>query len=167
MTSDIEHIAQTPDPESEGAPSAVHVAGHPLHPMLITFPVAFLTAVLGSDIAYALTDDAFWARMSVWLLAGGTTMGLLAGITGAVEVLAVPGIRRRGVSWTHFVAAVMLLSVAFANWMQRIGAPELAVLPWGLYLSALGAALVGFAGWLGGRLVFEHRIGIVTEEDGD
>jgi uncharacterized membrane protein len=167
MTSEIEQIANAPDPESEGSRSAVHVAGHPLHPMLITFPVAFLTAVLGSDVAYVLTEDPFWARMSIWLLAGGTIMGALAGATGTVEVLAVAGIRRRGVSWTHFVAAVMLLSVAFANLMQRVGAPELAVLPWGLYLSALGAALVGFAGWLGGRLVFEHRIGIVTEEDGD
>jgi uncharacterized membrane protein len=160
-------IEKTPDPQSEGAPSAVHVAGHPVHPMMITFPVAFLITVLGTDVVFLVTDDPFWARMSLWLVGIGTMMGILAGLAGAVEVLAVPGIRRRGVSWSHFVAAIMLLSVAFANWVYRMDAPELAVLPWGLYLSALGAALVGFAGWLGGRLVFEHRIGIVGEDDGD
>jgi uncharacterized membrane protein len=155
------------DPGDEPTPSAVHVAGHPIHPMLITFPVAFLTSVLGTDIVFVLTGEPFWASVSLLLVAVGTVMGILAGIAGTVEVLAVPGIRRRGVSWAHFVAAVMLLSVAFANWMLRIGAPEHAVVPWGLYLSAVGAALVGFAGWLGGRLVFEHRIGIVSDEDGD
>jgi uncharacterized membrane protein len=160
-------IENSPDPQSEGAPSAVHVAGHPLHPMMITFPVAFLIAVLGSDVAFVLTGDLFWARMSLWLLGIGTLMGILAGIAGTVELLAVPGIRRRGVSWTHFVAAVMMLAVAFANWVHRVGAPELAIVPWGLYLSALGAVLVGFAGWHGGKLVFEHRIGVVSEEDGD
>jgi uncharacterized membrane protein len=105
--------------------------------------------------------------MSLWLVGAGTVMGVLAGIVGTAELLAVRGIRRRAAAWNHFVASVMLLAVAFANWMWRIPDFEAAVWPWGLAMSALGAVLVAVAGWLGGGLVFEHQIGVAEEEDGD
>lgn len=153
-------------PMEDGSPTAVAVAGHPLHPMLVTFPIAFLLATFASDLAYWYTLDAFWARMSLWLVGSGTVMGGLAGLAGAVELLAVSGIRRRGAAWSHFVAAVVMLSVAAGNWAMRIGAAEDAVLPLGLFMSGLTAVLVGLSGWLGGTLVFEHRVGIVVD-DGD
>ncbi|MFU8817018.1 MAG: DUF2231 domain-containing protein [Pseudomonadales bacterium] len=156
-------MRRSPDPPDTGAPSVVAVAGHPIHPMTVTFPIAFLTTALASDLAYVLLADPFWARMSLWLLGIGTFAGIGAGIAGAVELLAVRGIRRRAAAWSHFVTAVMLLSVGFANWVLRLGDAEAALLPWGLYLSALGALLVGLAGWLGGKLVFDHRIGVARE----
>lgn len=151
----------------EGTPSAVAVAGHPLHPMAVTFPIAFLVSALGSDLMFWHLGDPFWARVSLWLLGAGTVTGTLAGIVGAVEVLAIRGIRRRAASWSHSIAAVMLLAVATANWFLRIDEPEAHVIPLGLYLSGLGAILVLLAGWLGGTLVFEHKIGTVEEDDGD
>jgi uncharacterized membrane protein len=158
-------MKDSPDPAEEGAPSAVAVAGHPIHPMMVTFPIAFLTTVLASDLAFVFFGDPFWARMSLWLLGIGAFGGIGAGIAGAVEVLVVEGIRRRAAAWSHFVAAVMLLSVAFANWVLRLDDAEAAVTPWGLYLSALGVLMVGLAGWLGGKLVFHHQLGIETERD--
>ena len=158
----LERVA-TPPPE-EGTGTMVAVAGHPLHPMLITFPIALLLSALGSDLAVWWTGDDFWARMSLWLLGVGTGMGALAGLSGTVELLAVSGIRRRAAGWNHFVAAVMLLSVGFTNWVWRIEDPAAAVLPLGIGLSALGALLVSIAGWLGGKLVFEHQVGVIDEE---
>ena len=155
-----------PEPELGGTPTKLAVAGHPLHPMMVTFPIAFLMGTLGTDLLYVYDGDSFWARMSLWLVGFGTFMGVMAGIVGTVELLAVRGIRRRAASWSHFIAAVMLLSVGFANWVLRLGDPGGAVLPWGIYLSGLGALLVVLAGWLGGALVFEHQIGTV-EDDGD
>lgn len=153
-----------PDKELGPTHSTVAVAGHPLHPMLITFPIAFLLGGLGSDVLFLLSEDPFWARMSLWLIGGGTVMGSLAGITGTVELLAVRGIRRFSRAWNHFVASVMLLAAAFANWLWRIPDMEAAIWPWGVYMSGLTAGLVGFAGWLGGGLVFEHQVGIETED---
>jgi uncharacterized membrane protein len=161
-----ELMERSPDPTAEDTESRVAVAGHPIHPMMVTFPIAFLIAVLGSDLAYVFAGDPFWARASLWLAGAGTLAGAAAGAAGAVELLVVRGIRRRAAAWSHFVAAVMPLSVGFANWMLRLDDAEAAVLPWGLYLSALGAAQVGLAGWLGGKLVFHHQIGIVGD-DGD
>lgn len=158
---------QPADPQTEGAHSRMAVAGHPLHPMTITFPVAFLMAALPSDLAWILLGDPFWARMSLWMLGAGTLMGLIAGTIGTIELLWVSGIRRRLTSWSHFVIAVMLLSVGFANWVLRLGDSVGAIVPWGIYLSALGALLTAVAGWLGAKLVFHHQVGIWDENELD
>ena len=153
------------NPLPAGAPTLVAFARHPLHPMLVTFPIAFFLGAFGSDLAFWYVDDVFWARVSVWLLGAGTVMGALAGLAGAVELLAVTGIRRRPASWNHFVMAVMLLSVEFVNWILRLNDPAGAVMPMGMYLSGLGAVLVGFAGWAGGKLVFEHQIAVGGDDE--
>ncbi len=134
--------------------------------MLVTFPIAFLMSVVATDLAWLVTDDFFWLRLSMWLLGAGAVAGALAGIVGAIELLLIPGVRRRGVSWSHFVAAVTLISVAFTNWFLRMAGGEDIVIPWAFTLSLLGALLVAVAGWLGGNLVFDHRIGVV-QDDGD
>ena len=60
-----------------GVPSTAAVAGHPIHPMLVVFPISFLVAVLASDLAFWGTNDPFWARASNWLLGAGVVMGSL------------------------------------------------------------------------------------------
>lgn len=157
-------MRKSPDKVLDHTEPAVAVAGHPLHPMLVTFPIAFLLGAFGSDLLFLYDGDEFWARMSLWLIGAGTFMGFVAGTTGAVELLAVRGIRRRPAAWNHFVASVMMLAVASANWLWRVGDAEGAIWPWGIALSAVTAALVGFAGWLGGTLVFEHQIGIEQDD---
>ncbi|MVW70067.1 DUF2231 domain-containing protein [Bordetella sp. 15P40C-2] len=148
----------------KGTGTAVAVSRHPLHPALVTFPIAFIIGALPSDLAYLWFGDEFWARASLWLLGVGTLMGGVAGAAGTVELLAVQGIRHRAAAWSHFVMAVMLLSVAFINWQSRLHDAQEAILPMGLYLSALGAVLVAAAGWLGGKLVFEDQVGVHDEE---
>ena len=152
------------DPVQEGralqeTESRVAIAGHPLHAMLVAFPIALTISVLGADLLYWWTGDAFWPQAAGWAAFGAFVMGVVAGITGTVELLIVPGIRNRSASWTHFVLAVMLLSLMGANWVLRIGDPEGAVLPLGLVVSALAAGLTAVTGWHGGKLVFDYQIG--------
>lgn len=147
-----------------GTTTQVAVARHPIHPMLITFPVAFFTGLLASDIAFLFTGDLFWARSSFWLVIVASIMGLLAGIAGTIELLSVRDIRLRATSWSHFVASVVLLSIGFTNWAFRIPEPAEGIYPWGIYLSALGIVVLGVAGWLGGHLVFHHHIGVENED---
>jgi uncharacterized membrane protein len=145
--------------------SRLAIAGHPIHAMLVTFPIALITSLLPSDLAWVLTQDAFWARASLWLAGTGAIMGLFAAIIGTLELLLIPAVRRHGMGWSHFVAAMVLIAVAFSNWYLRLeaGAEEW-ILPWGLALSVLGAGLVMVAGWLGANLIFDHRIAITDEE---
>ena len=150
-----------------GAPPRVALGQHPLHPMVVTFPIAFFIAALGADVAFWYSGDVFWSRCSLWLLGGGTAIGVIAAVTGTVELLTVARIRHRAAGWSHFVAAVMLLSIESINWALRLPDPAGAVLPLGIYLSLLGASLVGLAGWLGGNLVFRDQVGIHDEDSDD
>jgi uncharacterized membrane protein len=65
----------------------------------------------------------------------------------------------------HALAAVMMLSMATLNWLLRLGEdPGQRIAPWGLALTLLTAAFIGIAAYLGGRLVYEHAVGVDTSE---
>jgi len=139
--------------------SRIAVAGHPIHAMLVAFPIALTMCTLGADGFYWWTGDSFWARAALWASGMAFLLGVAAGLAGTVELLLVPGIRARAASWTHFILAVMLLSILGGNWGYRLTGYEEAVLPWGVLLSALAAGFTAVTGWHGGKLVFDYQIG--------
>ena len=147
----VDPVEQQPD--FHRLESRIALAGHPIHAMLVAFPIALTTCVLGADIFYWWTGDLFWARAGLWAAGMAFLFGVLAGGAGTVELLSVPGIRQRAASWTHFIIAVMLLSILGMNWGYRLLGYEEAVLPFGIMFSA-------FTGWHGGKLVFEYQIGV-------
>lgn len=141
--------------------SAVAVVGHPIHAMLVHFPIALVIATLGADLLFWYTADPFWVRAGLWAAGFAFLSGVAASVVGTAELLLVKGIRIRVASWTHAVAAMTLVAIAGANWGLRIVDPD-AVLPHGLGLSVLAAIFTGLAGWHGGKLVFDHGIGIMV-----
>ncbi|MFD2648900.1 DUF2231 domain-containing protein [Devosia albogilva] len=145
------------------ASSAIALAGHPLHAMTVHFPIALVFVTLGIDIFYWWTGDPFFPRAGVWSAGAAFGFGVAAALVGTAELLAAAGIRGRVASWNHAVAAMTLLAVAGANWGLRVTVPD-AVLPHGLMLSILASAITGFAGWHGGKLIFDHGVGIVISE---
>jgi uncharacterized membrane protein len=158
--------SSTPNPvieqlEEKDKASAIAVAGHPLHAMSVHFPIALVFGTLAVDVFYWWTADPFWLRVGLWTAGTAFVAGMAAGVVGTVELLLVPGIRARVASWAHAIAAVTLISVAGANWGLRLLEPD-AVLPHGLLLSALAAVLTGVAGWHGGKLIFDHGVGLMV-----
>ena len=67
--------------------STASIAGHPIHPMLIPFPVAFFVATLVCDVAFWRNGSAAVATAATWLLGAGIVMALLAAIVGLTDVL--------------------------------------------------------------------------------
>lgn len=143
--------------------SRAAIAGHPLHPVMIHFPVAALIALIATDLAFLFTGDPFWARAGLWLAGVGAFGGWIASITGAIDLFTVRAIRRLITGWCHAILAIMMLSLASLNWIQRVEASE-AVYPWGLYLSLLTGALIAATGYLGGNLVYEQAVGVNVED---
>jgi uncharacterized membrane protein len=145
-------------------PSTAAIYSHPIHPMLVTFPIAFLIGALASDVAFLWNGDPFWARASFWLVAGGLAGGTAAALAGMTDFLTTPAIRGKVRAWGHFLAAIAVLSFASANLVLRWEEPAAAVLPWGLFLSAVTAVMLAFAGYLGGKLVFHEMVGTYLPE---
>ena len=147
--------------EEKDKTSAVAVAGHPLHAMSVHFPIALVFGTLAVDVFYWFSADPFWLRVGLWTSGTAFLAGVAAGLVGTAELLLVSGIRERAASWAHAIAAITLISVAGANWGLRLIDPDV-VLPHGMLLSVLAAVLTGVAGWHGGKLIFDHGIGLMV-----
>jgi len=144
-----------------GVPSTVAIAGHPLHPLSIIFPIAFLAAALGSDFGYWLTHDPFWARASLWLVGLGLAGGIIAAIIGMSDFLRIERVRKRTAGWAHMILNVTLLVLTAVNLILRWGDPAGAILPWGLIISTIVGTLTSISGWYGAELSYRHKIGVV------
>ena len=140
--------------------SRMSLGKHPIHPMLIHFPVAALIALIGTDLAYLATGDYFWARAGVWLSGVGAAGGWFSGLVGLIDLTTVARIRRLITAWCHAILAVMLLSLASLNWLLRFGGPDIHIGPWGLYVSGLTGLLIAVTSYLGGQLVYERAVGV-------
>lgn len=161
-----EHLDQPRSGDrSDSVASKMAVLKHPIHPMLVVYPIALLSLVFVTDAAYLWLHDPFWARVSFWLNAAGLGLGLLAGVVGTLDMFLIRVVRRHVSAWNHFIAAVMVLALAAAGVWLRAPDAERAVWPWGLLLSGVTALMVMIAGWLGGTLSFRHGIGVYGEDD--
>jgi len=159
----IPPIIESDDREyrDSGVPSTVAIAGHPLHPLSVIFPIAFLAAALGSDFGYWLTRDPFWARASLWLIGLGLAGGLIAAAIGLSDFLKIERVRKRSAGWAHLILNVSILVLTLFNFLLRLGNAESRILPWGLLLSLVVGTLTSASGWFGAELSYRHKIGVV------
>ncbi|MEG4066534.1 DUF2231 domain-containing protein [Microcoleus sp. Pol11C2] len=144
-----------------GITSTLSVAGHPIHPIIVIFPVAFLVGAAGTDIGYWLTSDPFWARASVWLMGVGFAAGILAAITGFLDFFKVKRVRERSAGWLHMGGNVAVMVLTLINLVLRQGNPAEPIVYTGLAISIVVATLLGITGWFGGELSFRHKIGVI------
>lgn len=142
-------------------PSTAQVAGHPIHPMLVPFPIAFLVTALVTDLTYLNSEDPFWALASLWLLRAGLVMGILAAVFGLVDFYSRRTIRDHKIAWYHFIGNATVLTLAWVNVSMRNEAPVDGLTPAGITLSAVVAGLLLVTAWLGGEMAYRHHIGAV------
>jgi uncharacterized membrane protein len=140
--------------------SKAKVMGHPIHPILVPFPLGLLTTSVIFDIVHLLTGGARWAESSFWMIAVGVLGGLLAAVFGLIDWLAIPsGTRAKAVGLGHGLSNVLMVALFAVGWLLRTGAPgDPGVLP--ILLSFLGVGLASLGGYLGGELVFRLGIGV-------
>lgn len=140
--------------------STARIARHPIHPMLVPFPIACFVGTLLTDIAYWRTAEMMWSNFSAWLLSAGVVMGLLAAIAGLVDFLGSRSIRRQPPAWPHVIGNAIALAVAIVNMLIHMRDAWTSVVPWGLTLSAITVLILLFTGWMGWSMVYRHRVGV-------
>ncbi|HEY9881943.1 MAG TPA: DUF2231 domain-containing protein [Leptolyngbyaceae cyanobacterium] len=144
-----------------GITSSVHIFGHPIHPIIVIFPIAFLSGAAGTDLGYFLTKGDFWAQASIWLIGTGLLSAIAAAITGMADFINIPRVRKRRAGWVHMALNVAVLVLSLVNFLLRFGNADGAILPWGLVISWIVATFLLVSGWYGGELMFRHKVGIV------
>lgn len=146
--------------DAHGNPrSTAKIAGHPIHPMLIPFPIVCFVGTLVTDVVYSRSHDAGWATASHWLLGIGLLMAALAAVAGLTDYLGDDRIRRLGAALKHMLANVTAVVLEVVNLVLRLNNPDF-ILSTGIWISAVVVLILLYSGWLGGELVFRHGIGV-------
>lgn len=140
--------------------SRVKSMGHPIHPMLVNFPLGLLVTTAVFDIVHLVTGNGYWSGIAFWMIAAGVITGVLAAIIGTIDALAIPsGTRAKSVSVLHGSGNALILVLFAVSWILRYnnpGNPPVAA----YVLSFLGAVLLGVTGWLGGELTLRLGMGV-------
>lgn len=137
--------------------------GHPIHPMLIVFPLGLLVTAVVFDVIYLITDNGKWADIAYYMIAAGIIGGLAAAVFGLIDWLTIPAnTRAKTVGLWHGFGNVVVVALFAGSWLLRGDEPrEPAALA--LVLSFLGAAIGAVTGWLGGELVDRLGVGVDPE----
>jgi len=147
-----------------GVESTAAIAGHPLHHMLIAFPVAFLIGAFVTDLAFTGTGNPFWAEASYWLLIAGIVTALVAAVPGLIDFMTLDRVRNLWLSWTHMIANLVVVGLALVNVGVRLDDPAAGVQGWGIWLSGFQTLLLLFSGWLGGEMAYRYGIGAIQDD---
>lgn len=139
----------------------IKLLGHPVHPMLIVYPLGLLSAAVVFDVLYAITGNPDLATFAFWALLAGLVGGLAAAIFGLIDWLAIPkGTRARRVGALHGGGNVLVVGLFALSFLARLdGAqylPDMIPLIFGM----LGAAIALVTAWLGGELVYRLRVAV-------
>jgi uncharacterized membrane protein len=134
------------------------IAGHPIHPMLVTLPIGLWIFSMVCDFVFIATDDSRWAVTAYFTLGGGIIGALLAAIPGLVDLLGLHDARAQRVGVIHLVLNLAIVAVQAVNfWLRMVGpVGDIEVLPRAISIVAVAALIA--SGWLGGHLV--HVFGV-------
>ena len=143
--------------------STAHIAGHPLHPMLVPVPITCFAGTLVTDIAYAVTANMQWANFSAWLLFAGLVVAFFAVIAGFIDFLGERRIRDLSAVWIHAIGNAIALILAIINIFVHSRDAYTSVVPLGLILSVLTVLILLVTGWMGWEMVSRYRVGVLGD----
>lgn len=133
--------------------------GHPIHQMLIVFPLGLLAMSPIFDIIAMAAGMPALHEASFYMIFAGVVSGLLAAVFGLIDFLKIPaGTRAKRVGALHGVGNVVVVALFAASWWLRRDDPTPDTTA--IVLAAAGAGLALFTGWLGGELVGRLGVGV-------
>ncbi len=142
--------------------SRVKLFGHPVHPVMIVFPLGLLSVAVLFDVIGLVTQDGMWSVVAYYMIGAGITGGILAAIIGWLDWSAIPAnTRAQAVGLLHGGMNTAVILLFLASWILRRGEPA-APSTLALGLCFVGMGIAGVAGWLGGELV--TRLGVGVDE---
>ena len=138
----------------------INFLGHPVHPMVIVFPLGLLPAAVACDIIYLVRGGPQWAHIAYWLIAAGVLSGLFAAIFGFADWLALDnGTRAKRIGlWHAIVMDTVVVLFAVSWWLRRSNPDAPTTVAIALGIVAVCFALAG--AWLGGEMVYRLSVGV-------
>jgi uncharacterized membrane protein len=140
--------------------SRAKLLGHPIHQMLIVFPLGLLAMALIFDIIHLVGGNGYWSEIAYWMMAAGVISGLVAAPFGLIDWLGIPaGTRAKRIGAWHGLGNLIVVVMYAASWLMRRPAPQDPMMV--AYALSFGGGIIAlFTGWLGGELVDRLAVGV-------
>src|SRR6266487_278743 len=139
--------------------SNANLKSHPIHPMLIVFPIAFFIGTFIFDILGIIADNDMYYAVSYYMQLLGIIGGLVAAIPGAVDYFKTvpPNSSGKKRATKHALLNITNLVLFFIAWVLKGDDISPIII---LSLETAGIVLLTIAGWLGATLVYRNQIGV-------
>jgi uncharacterized membrane protein len=138
------------------------IGSHPIHPMLIPFPIGLLVFSLICDLVSLASDNPeTWATVAFYSMVGGFIGALVAAVPGVIDFLSLGERKVKKIALTHMAINLVAVTLYAVNLGLRVARGDNHGIP--LLLSVAAVVLLGISGWLGGEMVYAHAVGVESE----
>jgi uncharacterized membrane protein len=137
------------------------IFGHPVHPMLVVFPIGLFATAVVFDILYLIAGNPVFPTVSYYMIAAGILGGLLAAIFGFIDWLGLSNdSRAKKIGGWHGLGNFVIVVLFTISWFLRRADANFAPTSLALLLSFAGIGLALITAWLGGEMVFRLGVGV-------
>ena len=143
------------------------IARHPIHPMLVPFPIGLWVFSFICDLIFVFGSQApVWKTVALYTMVGGLIGALAAAVAGLIDLLSLPPEPRK-TAIIHMAINVTIVVLFAINIWLRVSAGDAGAGATGpVWLSLVAIAMLLVSGWLGGKLVYEHGVAVDTQDLG-
>ena len=134
------------------------IGKHPIHPMLVVFPIGLWIFSLIGDLIFILGKNSLWNDIAFYSMLGGLIGALLAVIPGLIDMFSINDPKVGKIAWNHMLLNLAAVGVFGLNLWLRVVGEAGALVP--ILLSVVGVLILAFSGWLGGELAYVHAVGV-------
>ena len=144
--------------------SPAKIANHPIHPMLVVFPLGLLDYSLVCDLIYIFGwGGEIWRHVAFYTMAGGIIGALVAAVPGLLDYISVSRPRVKQLGTTHMLINLSAVAIFILDFWLRTRNVPVARQP--VILSVIGVILLCISGWLGGEMVYVHGQAVTPQSD--
>jgi uncharacterized membrane protein len=140
--------------------STASIGGHPLHPMVIPFPIVCFVGALVCDLITLQSANPFWSAASLYLIGAGLAMAALAATLGLIDFLGEPRIRALSDAWWHAGANVLAVLLEAYSFYMRYSPSDAKVPQTAIIISVVVVCILLFSGWKGWGMVYKHHVAV-------
>jgi len=142
--------------------SPASIKKHPVHPMLVAFPMGLWVFALVCDVVRATGGDIVWQTVARYCIAGGIVGALIAAVPGLIDYFSIDEAAMKRIANLHLAVNLGAVVIFAINMWLRFRLPDNRYLPMGM--SIIGVLAIGVGGWLGGEMVYVKGMAVEAVE---